>query len=203
MSTSAIDYRTEVSPRAVSVGRVAMMLFLASLTMLFVAGMALYLVFRLRGVPPDFLPPPRGTVVLPLGLWISTALMLLSSVTAHLALVAVRKGDFGKLRRWLLLTGGLAVAFVAVQVPSLITLLDSHAQMAGQRVLLYAIAAFLLILHAAHVLGGLIALGVTIRGAMRDSYTPDRHIMIRNTASYWHFLDAVWLVMFFTIWSLQ
>ena len=55
---------------------------------------------------------------------------------------------------------------------------------------------FLTALHAVHVLGGVLPLTVTtVRGAL-GRYGPDEHTGVHVMALYWHFLDAVWLVLF-------
>jgi len=51
-------------------------------------------------------------------------------------------------------------------------------------------------LHAAHVVGGLIPLAVVTVRAFRDRYSPAAFAGVAYTAVYWHFLTAVWLVLF-------
>ncbi|MFH1681903.1 MAG: cytochrome c oxidase subunit 3 [Candidatus Eisenbacteria bacterium] len=51
-------------------------------------------------------------------------------------------------------------------------------------------------LHAAHVLGGLIALAVVTARAHRGAYSAADHAGIELCARYWHFLDIVWIVLF-------
>ena len=56
----------------------------------------------------------------------------------------------------------------------------------------------LVLLHALHVLGGMVVLiRVVVRGR-NGVYDHEHYQPIRHTAMYWHFLDFVWLVMFFT-----
>jgi cytochrome c oxidase subunit 3 len=54
-------------------------------------------------------------------------------------------------------------------------------------------------LHAAHVIGGLIQLSVVTVRAYRGAYSPSYHPGVTYSVMYWHFLDIVWLVMFFTM----
>ena len=70
--------------------------------------------------------------------------------------------------------------------------------MAQQKIALYGLIFVLVLLHAAHVLGGIIALLRTGQQASRGVYDHEHYQPVRHVALYWHFLDAVWLAMFFT-----
>jgi cytochrome c oxidase subunit III len=130
-------------------------------------------------------------------------------VTIHWALRAVRQERMADLRRGLIATAVLAVVFLAVQTPSLIELLGEHQQYrtelreqtdSGQRASLalqpYGMVFFLIVVHAAHLIGGIIPLGVVTRNALRNRYDHESYNPVRYTAMYWHFLDAVWLTLF-------
>jgi cytochrome c oxidase subunit 3 len=66
---------------------------------------------------------------------------------------------------------------------------------------LYAWTFFVLTgLHGAHVVGGLIPLGVVTAKALRGRYGPDRASGAIYCGMYWHFLDAVWIVLYATLW---
>lgn len=175
-----------------------MWLVLASLSMLFGASMLGYAIIRL-GSPSM---PAERFLQLPWPLWISTTLVIAASFTIHQALRAVQHERQGALRRYLLLTTILAVAFVAVQIPSLVQMLMSHESLRAGGVHLYGLVFTLVVVHAAHVLGGVIALGLIIRKAFRGGYDHENHVGVYHTALYWHFLDIVWLVMFGTMLAL-
>jgi cytochrome c oxidase subunit 3 len=53
-------------------------------------------------------------------------------------------------------------------------------------------------LHALHVIGGMGFLGFVMVQAARQRYDHERHWTVDNCASYWHFLDAVWIIMLVT-----
>ena len=53
----------------------------------------------------------------------------------------------------------------------------------------------LAILHALHVLGGVIALFIVAVGSLRGRYDHERHWPVDFAAQYWHFLDLVWICM--------
>ena len=172
---------------------VAMWLFLAALAMLFGATMVGYFIVRARqGAVPSF--------QLPRTFWISTALMLAGSVTIHSAVTAARRERQQELRRHLVMTCIFAGLFVVVQTPALIRLLDRHRELAAsQRVFLYGLIFFLILVHALHVLGGVVGLGVTTANAFRGKYDHENYTGVRSAAMYWHFLDVVWIIMFLGI----
>lgn len=174
-------------------GSLGMTLFLISLGMLFAASMVGYVVVRLRA--PEW--PPAGTPALPWGLWVSTAILLLSSVTMHWAMVSVLKGRQEYLRAAMLITTLLGVLFLFTQTINWIYLLVLHVTATSN---LFAFMFYLLTgLHALHVVGGVATLIVVTFRAHEGVYTVERHQGIRHCGMYWHFLDCVWLVMFSVI----
>lgn len=174
-----------------SAGKLGMFLFLVALGMLFAASMVGYLVVRLRA--PSW--PPAGSPRLPGGLWISTLVLLASSLTIHLAVRSARAGMPGRTRNWLGTTTLLGLAFLVSQILNWAHLV--LAQNLPVQANLYAFTFYMLSgLHGAHVLGGLIPLGITAVRAGRGRYTSDSHEGVQYVSMYWHFLDGVWLVMF-------
>jgi cytochrome c oxidase subunit 3 len=175
-------------------GTLGMAILLVTLGVLFAASIVLYLVIRLSaGAPPVALPP------LPRSLWLSTALIVVSSVTIQLARGAARRGQGGLLRGGLVLTLLLGAAFLVCQVVSWQPMIEVY------RTLLNAdpprpfyVGSFFLLtgLHGAHVLGGLVPLGIITARAFAGRYTPQAHAGVAYTTMYWHFLDVVWVVLF-------
>jgi heme/copper-type cytochrome/quinol oxidase subunit 3 len=179
-----------VPPRGMGV--FGMGLFLAALGMLFAASMVAYVAIRLG--PGG---AARGGVHLPIELWFSTGLILLSSFAFHGAVLAIRRERLGRFRGYLWATFGLALGFIAVQTPGLLNLLRQHRSMAGQGIHhLYGLVFFLVLLHALHVVGGIVAMAQVNVHAKRGRYDHEHYFGVRYAAMYWHFLDAVWLAMF-------
>jgi heme/copper-type cytochrome/quinol oxidase subunit 3 len=170
---------------------VGMWLFLASLTMLFGASMLGYALIRARSTSPQL-----HSLHLPRSLWISTALMLAASFTLQHALGAVRRERQLELRRHLVMTCIFAAAFIVIQTPALLLLLREHRALRDQGMHLYGLIFFLILLHALHVLGGIIGLGVTTRHAFAGRYDHESHAGVKHAAMYWHFLDVVWIIMY-------
>ncbi|HEY1923474.1 MAG TPA: cytochrome c oxidase subunit 3, partial [Tepidisphaeraceae bacterium] len=55
---------------------------------------------------------------------------------------------------------------------------------------------FLIMVHALHVLGGIVALVIVTLNARRQKYDHENYMGVRFAARYWHFLDVVWIGMF-------
>lgn len=176
---------------------VGMWLFLASLAMLFLSSMVGYVIIRLTGRTQ----PELFSISLPGWLWLSTVVVMAGSVTIHWALSAIRRERQAETLRWLWVTLGLAVLFCVVQTPGMISLLSSHG--AGQSAEtpnhLYGLIFFLILVHALHVVGGVVGLIFVTWKAGRGAYDHEHYVGIRHSAMYWHFLDGVWLVMFATM----
>jgi len=187
------------SRQALAIG---MWLFLAALAMLFLAGILLYVLFRLHIFGNVQMTPVR----LPHLTWLSTPALVAGSFCIQRALAAVKVERQAKMRFWLYATSAVALLFVLLQTPCVIELLRHYenviapalAQTTGKvkSVPLDGLVAVLIILHALHVIGGLIAMGIVTYQAHHGRYDHEQYIAVRHAALYWHFLDAVWVTMF-------
>ena len=131
---------------------------------------------------------------LPSGLWLATIVLLAASVTIHRALRSIRAGESGASPRWLRATLGLGVCFLAVQSWNWWGLIRVHLTAASN---LYAFTFFMLTgLHAAHAIGGIALLAIVWARSLRGRYGSGHHAGITYAAMYWHFLDAIWLLLF-------
>ena len=80
----------------------------------------------------------------------------------------------------------------------MIMLLREHAAARAQGLHIYGLIFFLVLLHALHVVGGVVALVRVIVLTSRGTFDHEHYLPARHAALYWHFLDVVWLVMFTT-----
>jgi cytochrome c oxidase subunit III len=164
-------------------------LFLAGLTTLLGASLVGYLLVRLNA---EVWPPP-GIPAVPATLWISTGILILSSFTIHAGLSSIREGNQRGLRSGLVLTILLGVTFLGSQ---LLNGAAIYKVLLSETKDLYSFTFFLLTaLHAIHVIGGFIPLGIVTKKAYAGAYSEAEHVGVRLTAVYWHYLDAVWIVM--------
>jgi len=176
--------------RARSDRRLGMFLFLLSLSVLFAASIAGYLVVRLRA--PEW--PPAGAPSLPAGLWLATLVLLLAGGAVHFAKTSTRAGKKTAARRALVVAFALGILFLVIQVRNWNALgpIEKTAPSA-----LFGFTFYMLTgLHAAHVLGGLIALAIVAARAYRGPSSASEPGGIESCALYWHFLDAAWIVLF-------
>ena len=177
------------APAPLDAGRLGMRLLLAALGMLFAASVMGLLVVRSNATAW----PPPGVPGLPRGLWLSTLVILAASAAIHWALTGIRRGDAGRLRAGLALTILLGLAFLASQTVNWFALVAANLT---AKTNLYGFTYYLLTgLHALHVVGGLVPLSIVTVRAWRGRYSAAAHAGVEYTATYWHFLDGVWLIL--------
>jgi cytochrome c oxidase subunit 3 len=169
---------------------IGLVFMLASLGMLFASMLVGY--FTVRWMAGEW--PPPGTPELPAGLWAGTVVLVLGSFTVQRALARIRSGSMAGLTsglRWTLILGLL---FLGIQAYNWTALVRAHG---GPTDGMYGFLFFVLtMLHGAHVLAGLLPLGVTLSRVGTGRYTALSHHGIWSLAIYWHFLGVTWLVLF-------
>lgn len=136
---------------------------------------------------------------LPLAFYYSTAAILMSSVTMHLALKQFKVRRMQQYRKLLLATAVLGILFAALQV---VGFREMHAQ--GLKLVNQSnpSTSFLVIitgLHALHVLGGVIALITFVIKAWFSRVKSYSLTPVEILSTYWHFVDVLWiyLLLFF------
>ena len=142
-------------------------------------------------------------MALPRVFWFSTALMLLSSGSLYSASRALRSEHFLNSRLMLTLTLLLGLSFLAMQLLGWSQMLQQ-----GQTAARSVAAAFVYVLsglHVFHLLIGLFFLGKALYDALRHRRYADAYVYSVNPSNqarlglitlFWHFLDALWLVVF-------
>lgn len=181
------DSRYQSQPAA---GKLGMIVFLLAIGMLFAAALVAYVVIRARA--PEW--PPPGTPPLFYGIWISTAILVTSSIFIHLAYTAAKNDRQDQLKRGMLVTTLLAVSFLLCQLWNW-SHMSNAALTASSN--MFGFAFYMLTgLHGLHVLGGVFQLVyVTVR-SFRGAYSSGFYPGVLYSAMYWHFLTALWIVVF-------
>lgn len=135
--------------------------------------------------------------------WISTCLIILSSLALHFANKAFTSDRFTQYKWLLALTLDIGILFIITQIIGWRTLLNEgialNKSTAGA--FLYIISG----LHLLHVLGGLIFLCILLVQALKrntyiDSFiysvNPPNQSRLRLITQYWHFVDILWVLLF-------
>ncbi len=174
-----------------------MLLFLAMAgsTLLFVF---LFVLFYARRPASQWYNP-----ALPFTFWISSVVLMVSSITLHEAGIAFRNERFRAFRIGLGLTFAQGLAFLCLQAAGWLKLhsygilpSESHAL----RIIYISTG-----LHALHVLGALFFIGRHFFRAVINynyidafvySINPPNRYKLHLTSLYWHFLDVLWLCIF-------
>jgi cytochrome c oxidase subunit 3 len=135
---------------------------------------------------------------LPVQTWISTALIIVSSFTYHVAKVAFFRGDYARTKNYLIATTVLGAAFISSQLLVWLALVNRGFYMKGN-----PYAGFFYILtavHAVHVIGGIVALGTVLLRTWEPTESRNelwyRRNLTRSVGWYWHFMGALWIVLF-------
>lgn len=188
----------------------ALWIAMASIVMMFAGLTSAYIVRQAQGEWRYFKMPPV--------FWVSTALILVSSLTIHLALRAFRRRQMPRYRLLVGLTLGLGLAFGACQFagfqelyaikqpvvmsesgnPGTLTLRENLPERAV-RVNGNPSESFLFIiagLHLLHILGGVVALAVVVLRSWSRRKKIYSTTGLEIAAQYWHFVDLLWIYLF-------
>jgi len=176
--------------RGISPKQLAMLVLFGSITMLFGASIIGYLITRSQNDIWKTATMPG----LPLGLLVSTAILIALSVFMHLALRAVRENRFERLQRSLMLAFFCGVSFVLAQALNWRAMFA--ATTATEARTLYGFTFYMLTgLHALHVVGGFVPLYIVRAKAKRREYSSSNHEGIKLCTQYWDYLFVVWVVL--------
>ena len=174
------------------VGMVCLIVAEAAIFIIFVLAYIFYLGKSLSG------PTPAEVLKLPV---LGTVCLLSSSLTVHFAVTALERNAARLCSLWLALTvllGGVFLADTAVEWHELI-----YQYGLTIRTNLFGTTFYSLVgLHASHVIVGLgmlsLALLFAVTGKLNSSHAHRLHVL----SYYWHFVDAVWVVVFIVVYVL-
>jgi cytochrome c oxidase subunit 3 len=148
---------------------------------------------------------PAGPHVERIAAWgiptLNTALLLSSGVTITIAHHLLKSNHRGGLIFWLAATFILGFVFLGFQAYEYIHLYTEEDFRLDTGI--YGGTFFMLTgFHGLHVTLGAIMLVVIWLRVVRGHFTPDRHFAFEAVAWYWHFVDVVWLGLFFFVYWL-
>jgi cytochrome c oxidase subunit 3/cytochrome o ubiquinol oxidase subunit 3 len=158
----------------------------AAIFVIFIVAYLFYLGKSLTG------PMPKDVLRVPVFI---TLCLLSSSLTIHFAVKAVREGRLGEFRNWWLGTIVLGAIFLGGEAQEWYRMiykdgLTIHTNLFGTTY--YSLVG----LHGFHVTVGLVLLSAVLAFALLGHLKQDHAYRVDVLSFYWHFVDAVWVVVF-------
>jgi cytochrome c oxidase subunit 3 len=134
----------------------------------------------------------------------NTVFLLVSSMTAAMALTAIQKGDRRLTIFLLMVTILLAALFMVnkyfewshkfeygIYPGSPVLKNMSHGEL-----LFFGLYYMMTGLHALHVLIGMVLISISVVRVRARSINSERFLMLENSALYWHLVDLIWIFLF-------
>ena len=181
-----------VLPSRGIVGMACLIVAEAAIFIIFIVAYIYYLGKSLTG------PTPRDVLELPI---FTSICLLSSSLTVHLAVSALHHSKRSMCSIWLaatVLLGGIFLAGTAHEWYKLIV--DDHLTIQTN---LFGTTFYSLVgLHATHVIVGLFMLSLALIFSLTGSMTSKHTGRLEVLSLYWHFVDAVWVVVFTVVYIL-
>jgi cytochrome c oxidase subunit 3 len=180
---------------AVENARLATMFFIAAEVMFFAGLISSYFVLRMGAAQ---WPPPLQPRLPVLITGLNTIVLLASSVAMVRALRD--RGDRSRLVRGFTLTGALGLVFLLVQGYEWVQLVEYGLTMTSGA---YGATFYTLIgVHGLHVVGALVWLAIMLTGIRRGRFIAPPAAGLRACGMYWHFVVALWPVLYVTVYLL-
>lgn len=137
---------------------------------------------------------------LPQAFWVSTGIIICSSITYWLAMSSVRKGQRQQATAWLGITLMLGISFIIAQFYGFSEMIALGYYFTGPTSNITLSYIFLIaVVHILHVVAGLISLIVVLVQHLRGRYGPGNMLGMELGMTFWNFVDLLWiyLVLFF------
>jgi cytochrome c oxidase subunit 3 len=180
MNTVVMQQKNKIHPH-----KFTLWIGLGSIVMMFAGMTSAYIVKRNQA---DW-----RTFEIPKLFWYSTAAIILSSVLLYLAGKAFKQREMAKYRQLVTATTVLGVLFLVCQVVGFKQLWDSGNTL--QSTVSYSFLYVIVGLHAAHVVGGVIALAVLFKNAFNTKTKNYSNVSVDLVSTYWHFVGALWIYL--------
>jgi len=182
-------------PNMVSVGTIV---WLSSELMFFAALFAMF--FAIRAADYSLWEKHYPTLDLPYAL-VFTVILVASSITCQIGVLRAERGNVHSLRRWFAVTFVMGLIFVLGQANEYRHLVSEGIKIStdGWGSMFYLTTGF----HGLHVTGGLIAFIIYLIRTTMGRFTPAQATSAIVVSYYWHFVDVVWIGLFFIIYLLE
>lgn len=190
MKTKATYIEDEKTSLAMHPQKFALWLFIVSIIMLFAAFTSAYIVKQVEGKGWEYFE-------LPSIFWTNSLILIISSLTMHWAVLNARKDNISMLKVAITLTTALGLAFLVGQYMAWGDLFQKGVFFAGKES--RPSGSFLYVLtgvHAVHLVSGVIFLLAALYSSFTFKVHSKNMTRIEMCATYWHFLDILWLYLF-------
>lgn len=181
-----------ISRPPASAASIAVWLLVGAITILFAAFTSTFLARRAEA---DWRTGPLPSI-----LWVSTILIVASSIVLEWARRRGRSGHVDQVWTGLVVTGVLGLAFLGSQVLAWRQLVSMGVYMTTNphSAFFYLLTA----MHGLHLAGGLAALGYATARTRQEPSGTKVLAVVDPTATYWHFLDGLWLYLFMILFAI-
>lgn len=184
MSTVISNERKRIHPH-----KFTLWVAMGSIVMMFAGLTSAYIVRKSGANWLEFDLPPV--------FWVSTFVIVLSSLTMHLALKSFKARQMKRYRDLITITAILGIVFAVLQYTGFGYLYEHGVQVFGEGS--NPSASFLGVIvgiHALHVFGGVVALLVIFFKAYSRKIKSYSVTTVEIVSTYWHFVDILWLYLF-------
>jgi len=165
----------------------SMWLFLLSVVMIFASLTSGYIVRKAEGNWIDFELPPI--------FWVTSIILILSSVTHHIAFYQAKKDNLDQVKGWMIITSLLGIGFLVTQFYAWVYLVGINVYFVGNNVagsFLYVLTG----LHALHLISAIVFVLIITFKTFQFKVHSRNILGIELSTTYWHFLDALWIYLF-------
>ena len=140
--------------------------------------------------------PDRGLkTLLPDAFKYSTAIIIISSLTMHLAYRSAKRLQFSKQKMFLVATIILGLVFMAVQYYAWQVLIGQGVYFVNYNAsqsFIYVFTGF----HMVHILAGILMLVNSLSGVMKNISQVRNLFRLEVTSIFWHFIDILWIYLY-------
>ena len=179
----------EIRLKTIKAKKMMLLFSMLSIAMTFAGLTSAYIVSKAR---PDWLK----NFELPFSFSLSTAIIVLSSITIWIAKKNLKKNNNSKSTNWLFITFVLGVFFIILQFVGFNSLISKGFFFTGaQSTITTSFLYVLTVLHLAHLFAGMIVLSVVIYNNIKGKYKKEK-LGFELAVTFWHFLGILWLYLF-------
>ncbi len=173
-------------------GSVGILMLILTESVLFSMFVVAYIVYNGQS---NVGPHPKDVLDIPI---LATICLLSSSLTIVLAESALKKGNLGNFRLWWIATIALGLEFLTATAAEWRHLIvDEHLTITTN---LFGTTYYSLVgLHASHVVVGMVFLILVMFATLLGRNVRRQERRVKFLSWYWHFVDAVWVVVFTTV----